>query len=116
MSRRKEADEYGSAENGGWPDETRREEEAVVAEAAAQEEGTAATKAEAEARAAVPPVFLAIEDHAKARHIAAPVFAAVRQMKGWSEGKKVGEAEFDEAVSAFLNAPARASAPIGGKK
>jgi hypothetical protein len=37
-------------------------------------------------------------------------------MKGWSEGKKVPEAEFNEAVNAFLNAPVGASAPIGGKK
>jgi hypothetical protein len=83
-------------EDGGWPDETPRGEGAAVAEAAAQ--------------AAVPPTFLAIEEHAKARGLSAPVFAAVRQMKGWSAGKKVEEAEFAGAVNAFLGAP------IGGKK
>jgi hypothetical protein len=102
MSRKTEEGGYGSAEDGGWPDETPREE------------GTAVT--EETAQAAVPPTFFAIEEHAKARQISAPVFAAVRQMKGWSEGKKVEEAEFNEAVNAFLNAPAGASAPIGGKE
>jgi hypothetical protein len=63
----------------------------------------------------VPPTFLAIEEHAKTRQISAPVFAAVRQMKNWSEGKKVEEAEFAQAVDAFLNAPAGASAPTGGE-
>jgi hypothetical protein len=96
MSKKTEGEGYGSAENSGWPDET------------PQGEGTAA--AEAAAQAAVPPSFLAIEEHAKARQIAAPVFAAVRQMKGWAAGKKVEEAEFNEAVSAFLGAP------IGGKQ
>jgi hypothetical protein len=67
-------------------------------------------EAEATAQSAVPPAFLAIEEHAKARQISAPVFAAVRQMKGWAEGKKVDKAEFDEAVNAFLGAP------MGGKK
>jgi hypothetical protein len=94
MSKRKEEDEYGSAENGGLPDET------------PPGEGTAD----------VPPAFLAIEEHAKAQQVSAPVFAAVRQMKGWAEGKKVEEAEFKEAVNAFLNAPVGAPAPLGGKK
>jgi hypothetical protein len=106
MSRKTEESGYGSAENGGWPDETPQEEGTAAAEAAAQ----------ATAQAAVPPTFLAIEEHAKARQIAAPVFAAARQMKGWSEGKKVEETEFNEAANAFLNAPAGASAPIGGKE
>jgi hypothetical protein len=57
-------------EESGWLDET------------PPGEGTAG--AEASAQAAVPPTFLAIEEHAKARNIAAPIFAAVRQMKGWS--------------------------------
>jgi hypothetical protein len=96
MSRRTEEGEYGSAENGGQPDETPREE------------GTAAT--EATGQTAAPPAFLAIEEHAKALRISAPVFAAVRQMKGWAEGKKVADAEFSKAVNAFLGAP------IGGKK
>jgi hypothetical protein len=88
MSKRTEEGGYdSSAENSGRPDEP------------PQGEGTA-----------VPPTFLAIEEHAKARRIPAPVFAAVRQMKGWSEGKKVLEAEFNEAVNAFLNAP------VGGKE
>lgn len=101
MSKKTEADGYGSAENGGWPDETLREEGTVAAAEAATREAV---------RAVVPPTFLAIEQHAKARRISAPVFAAVRQMKGWSEGKKVPEAEFNEAVNAFLGAP------IGGKE
>jgi hypothetical protein len=58
----------------------------------------------------VPPTFLAIEEHAKARGLSAPVFAAVRQMKGWSEGKKVEKAEFAGAVDTFLGAP------MGGKQ
>jgi hypothetical protein len=87
MSKKTEESGYGPAENGAWPDETPRGE------------GTA-----------IPPTFLAIEEHAKTRHISAPVFAAVRQMKGWSAGKKVEEAEFKEAVDAFLGAP------IGGKE
>ena len=99
MSKRTEESGYGSAENGGRPDETPREE--------GSGENT---------QAAVPPTFLAIEEHAKARKVSAPVFAAVRQMKGWSEGKKVEEAEFAQAVDAFLGAPAGASAPIGGKE
>ena len=105
MSKKTEESGYGSADNGGRPDET------------PQGEGTAAAEAAAQAAAeAAPPTFLAIEEHAKARQISAPVFAAVRQMKGWSEGKKVEKAEFNEAVNAFLNAPAGASAPIGGKE
>jgi hypothetical protein len=120
MSRKKEEDEYGSVENSGWPDET------------LQGEGTTATGASAENSdlperndgspdgngdsldgndgASVPSTFLAIEEHAKAQRISAPIFAAVRQMQGWSEGKKVAETEFNEAVTAFLGAP------VGGKK
>ncbi|MHB9292682.1 hypothetical protein Holit_01784 [Hollandina sp. SP2] len=78
-------------EEGGWPDE------------APQGEGAAGI--EATAQAVVPPVFRAIEEHAKARGLSAPVFAAVRQMKGWSEGKKVEVTEFNEAVNTFLGAP-----------
>jgi hypothetical protein len=78
------------------------------------EEGTAAAEpvavAEPAAQAAVPPAFLAIEEHAKARNISAPVFAAIRQMKGWAAGKNVEEAEFKDAVTAFLGAP------IGGEE
>jgi hypothetical protein len=103
MSRKTEDGEYGSAENSGWPDET------------PQEEGTTAI-AEETAQATVPGAFLAIEEHAKALKVSAPVFAAVRQMQGWSAGKKVEKTEFNEAVNAFLNAPVGASAPIGGKK
>jgi hypothetical protein len=94
MSRKTEEGGYGSTENGGWPDETPQGEET----------------------GAIPPAFLAIEEHAKALQIPAPVFAAVRQMKGWAAGKKIEKAEFKEAVNAFLNAPVGASAPIGGKK
>ena len=65
---------------------------------------------------AVQPTFLAIEEHAKTRQLSAPVFAAVRQMKGWSGGKKVEKAEFAEAVDAFLSAPVGAPKPVGGKE
>jgi hypothetical protein len=51
------------------------------------------------------PVFGAIEEHAAALGVPAPVFAAVRQYQGWAEGKKVKKDEFEEAVNAFLNAP-----------
>jgi hypothetical protein len=98
MSKRKEEDEYGAeatAKNSGLPDGTPQGKRAAADDEA--------------------PAFLAIEDHARSRRMPAPVFAAVRQMKGWSEGKKVTDAEFDEAANAFLNAPAGASAPIGGK-
>ena len=77
MSKKTEESGYGSADNGGRPDETPQGEGTAATEAAAQ----AATKAAAEA---APPTFLSIEEHAKARQISAPVFAAVRQMKGWS--------------------------------
>jgi hypothetical protein len=113
MSKRKEEGEYGSAENGGQPDGTPWEEGAAAAA-----ESTAGNDSSPDGKngAFVPPTFLAIEEHAKAKRISAPVFAAVRQMKGWSEGKKVEETEFTGAVNAFLNAPAGASAPVGGKK
>lgn len=55
------------------------------------------------------PGFLAIEEHAKTHNVSAPVFAAVKVMKGWNAGKKVDEWEFTEAVTAFLGSP------IGGK-
>jgi hypothetical protein len=101
MSKRKEEDECGSIENGGRPDGTPQEEETAAA---------AETTAQADVPAALPSTLLVIEEHAKALQIPAPVFAAVRQMKGWAAGKKIEEAEFKEAVTAFLGAP------IGGKK
>jgi hypothetical protein len=52
------------------------------------------------------PVFRAIEEYAASLKVSAPVFAAVKQARGWAEGKKVGKAEFEKAVQAFLNAPA----------
>lgn len=55
------------------------------------------------------PVFRAIEEHAKAMSVAAPVFAAVAQYKGWAAGKKVEKSEFEKAVKDFLGSP------IGGK-
>ena len=91
MSRKTDEGGYGSAENGGWPDET------------PQEEGTAAE--EGSEQTAVPPAFLAIEEHAAALGVSAPVFAAVRQYRGWAEGKKVKKDEFEEAVNTFLNSP-----------
>jgi hypothetical protein len=51
------------------------------------------------------PVFCAIEEHAKVLNVSAPVFAAVRQYKGWAAGKKVERSEFEKAANAFLNAP-----------
>jgi hypothetical protein len=53
----------------------------------------------------VTPGFCAIEDHAKTMNVSAPVFAAVRQYKGWAEGKKIEKGEFEKAVKDFLNAP-----------
>jgi hypothetical protein len=50
-------------------------------------------------------VFLAIEEHASAMSISAPVFAAVLQYKGWAMGKKIEKNEFEEAVKDVLNAP-----------
>jgi len=55
------------------------------------------------------PTFCAIEAHAEALKISAPVFAAVRQSKGWAAGKKVEKSEFEKAVKDFLGSP------IGGK-
>jgi len=52
------------------------------------------------------PVLRAIEEHASALKVSAPVFAAVRQAKGWADGRKVEKAEFEKAVADFLNAPA----------
>jgi hypothetical protein len=52
------------------------------------------------------PVFCAVEEHADALGVSAPVFAAVRQYKGWAAGKKVEKSEFEKAVRDFLNAPA----------
>jgi hypothetical protein len=51
------------------------------------------------------PVFRAIEEHAAVLGVSAPVFAAVRQYKGWAAEKKVERSEFEEAVNAFLGAP-----------
>jgi hypothetical protein len=56
------------------------------------------------------PGFCAIEEHAETLKVPAPVFAAVRQYKGWAAGKQVEKAEFEEAVKGFLGAP------MGGKK
>lgn len=52
------------------------------------------------------PVFCAVEEHAAALGVSAPVFAAVRQYKGWAAGKKVERSEFEKSVKDFLNAPA----------
>jgi hypothetical protein len=52
------------------------------------------------------PVFCAVEEHAAAQDITAPVFAAVRQYKGWAAGKKVERSEFEKAVKDFLGSPA----------
>jgi hypothetical protein len=51
----------------------------------------------------------AIEEHAAALKISAPVFAAVKQANGWAAGKKVEKEEFQKAVDGFLKAP------IGGR-
>jgi hypothetical protein len=53
--------------------------------------------------------FCAIEEHAKTLEVSAPVFAAVRQYKGWTTGKKVEKYDFEKAVKDFLGAP------MGGK-
>jgi hypothetical protein len=55
------------------------------------------------------PVFCAVEEHAAALGITAPVFAAVRQYKGWASGKKVERSEFEKAAKDFLGSP------MGGK-
>jgi hypothetical protein len=55
------------------------------------------------------PATLTVEEHAKTLNVSAPVFAAVRQYKGWAAGKKIERSEFEKAVNAFLNAP------MGGK-
>jgi hypothetical protein len=51
------------------------------------------------------PVFCAVEKHAVVLGVSAPVFAAVRQYKGWAAGKKVERSEFEKSVKDFLNAP-----------
>jgi hypothetical protein len=56
------------------------------------------------------PDFCAIEKHAETLKVSAPVFAAVRQYKGWAAGKKVEKADFERAVKDFLGAS------MGGKK
>ncbi|GHU01837.1 hypothetical protein FACS1894147_02470 [Spirochaetia bacterium] len=56
------------------------------------------------------PTFCAVEEHAKTLEVSAPVFAAVRQYKGWAAGKKVDKSDFEKAVKDFLGAP------MGGKK
>jgi hypothetical protein len=53
--------------------------------------------------------FRAVEEHAAALGVSAPVFAAVKQANGWAAGKKVEKAVFEKAVKGFLNAP------MGGK-
>jgi hypothetical protein len=55
------------------------------------------------------PVLLTIEEHAVNQHLSAPVFAAVKQVERWADGKKVTVAVFTNAVSEFLGAP------MGGK-
>jgi hypothetical protein len=55
------------------------------------------------------PTFRAVEDHAKALGISAPIFIAVRTREGWWSGKKVEKTEFEKAVKDFLGAP------MGGK-
>jgi hypothetical protein len=59
------------------------------------------------AREEIPPEnsVRAVEDHAAAMGISAPVFAAVKQARGWALGKKVEKAEFEKAVNGFLKAP-----------
>lgn len=54
-------------------------------------------------------VLCAIEEHAAALKISAPVFAAVKQANGWAAGKKVKKEEFQKAIDGFLKAP------IGGR-
>jgi hypothetical protein len=118
MSKKTEEGGYDSAENNGWPDETPQGEGTAVAESTAgndslpdgndgSSDGNDGSS-DGNDGASVPPAFLAIEEHAKALQIPAPVFAAVRQMQGWAAGKKIEKAEFKEAVTAFL------SAPVGG--
>jgi hypothetical protein len=97
-------------EEGIWPNEMPQGEGTAGAEAAAQAAVPPSSVGNGGGPDKTPPTFLAIEEHAKARNIAAPIFAAVRQMKGWSAGKKVEEAAFVEAVNVFLGAP------MGGKK
>jgi hypothetical protein len=58
------------------------------------------------------PAFRAIEEHAAALGISAPVFAAVKQARAWAAGKKVEKAEFEKAVEDFLNAPIGRAAPV----
>jgi hypothetical protein len=52
------------------------------------------------------PVFCAVEEHAQAMRVSAPVFAAVMQAQGWAEGKKVERTAFETAVKGFLNGAA----------
>jgi hypothetical protein len=52
------------------------------------------------------PVFCAVEEHAAALDVSAPVFAAVRQYKGWAAGKKIDRNGFEKAVKDFLGSPA----------
>jgi hypothetical protein len=51
------------------------------------------------------PTFRAVEEHAAALGVSAPVFAAVTQTQGWAAGKKVEKTAFEQAVKGFLNAP-----------
>ena len=69
-------------ESGGWPQTEAAQEAAQTA-----------------------PTFCAVEEHAAALGISAPVFAAVKQSRGWAAGKKVEKTDFKKAVNAFLKAP-----------
>ena len=51
------------------------------------------------------PTFCAIEEHAQALNVAAPVFAAVVQSNGWAANKKVEKTQFEKAVRDFLGSP-----------
>ena len=51
------------------------------------------------------PTFRAVEEHAAALGVSAPVFAAVKQARGWAAGKKLEKWEFEKAVNSFLRAP-----------
>jgi hypothetical protein len=57
-----------------------------------------------------------VEDHAKRAALAASVFAAVMQARGWAAGKRVPEEEFKQAVDAFLKAPMGGRKPPEGEK
>jgi hypothetical protein len=54
---------------------------------------------------AQPETRLAVEEHAKRLGVAPSILAAVMQSQNWAAGKKITEAVFKDAVSAFLGAP-----------